>query len=379
MPEISKQEWMQQEHQSEQAWIDFAYRSIPERYHHYIELISQRKRFGQTNEYLTVYIPYLNVNGRLAMATDEHRSKGWLLDVLPSTWEEITSFLIVKITVKSSALGQGSGSARVNLEATSGAEKSNPIETAETSALGRALKCLGYGLILEPLNESTTVNMIVRDDDIAEALLSNSETYRPSGNMVESSRPASESEIEELTNTLLHIGIKEEYIRPLIEFKYPNGITYNDVQKTMEMNADNLVHKTWFAPYVKLVREQHGVESGALVAFTEHTFGQSSPLNLSHLQQLELIDWIMEFNSDPIDWDGLIDEIYKNCDDYLKGDITWWLLKVFSNKKFDKDNLPDITELPNEAYSMVKSMSIDDIKKDLDAVVGSGASEKEAP
>lgn len=140
-----------------------AKKQIPAEYHEFIVLLPQNVKIGNKVEidqhaqglgmwatekgtYVPVSYPYMAVNGRVKMARDDHRKHEKLMHFHEPVISENGSFL--KITIESDMLGKATGSSIIRTgDKASGAEKDNPLEVAETSAIGRALGFLGYGLI----------------------------------------------------------------------------------------------------------------------------------------------------------------------------------------------------------------------------------------
>lgn len=115
----------------------------------FLTFLSQRKRVGGTKDhpvYATIRLPYLGVDGRLQMAHDEHRAHGELLTIHTEFVREPDSGqLLCRALVTSPLRGTATAHARVFVHG-SGVDASNPCENGETSAVGRALGFLGYGL-----------------------------------------------------------------------------------------------------------------------------------------------------------------------------------------------------------------------------------------
>ncbi len=91
---------------------------------------------------------YMAVDGKLAMANADHRNQGKRLDfgepkVLCDTPEQIT----LLITAISEIYGARHGIATSRKKDGTRAEREFPWEVAETSAIGRALAAMGYGLL----------------------------------------------------------------------------------------------------------------------------------------------------------------------------------------------------------------------------------------
>jgi hypothetical protein len=96
--------------------------------------------------YAAIRLPYLTVDGRLRVAHDEHRAHGAQLVIQTDfETEPVTGHLLCRAVVTSSLLGTAQAHARAFLDGR-GVNATNPVENAETSAVGRALGFLGYGL-----------------------------------------------------------------------------------------------------------------------------------------------------------------------------------------------------------------------------------------
>lgn len=122
--------------------------SVPERYRHYITLLEQDKRVGGSKQnplFAKIKTAYMQVDGRVRMFVDEHRERGAKFDI------EVSHHLagdnpFTMVQVVSELFGKTQATAKVGFGG-NGADKTNPIENAETSALGRALGFMGYGLL----------------------------------------------------------------------------------------------------------------------------------------------------------------------------------------------------------------------------------------
>ena len=120
----------------------------PAAYQSFITLIEQRRKVGGTRQapiFATIRQPYLSVDGRVKWARDEHRRADKRFDVQTAfVVEPISGQLLACATVTSEIYGTAVAHARVFLGG-DGVNESNPLETGETSALGRALGMWGFG------------------------------------------------------------------------------------------------------------------------------------------------------------------------------------------------------------------------------------------
>jgi hypothetical protein len=125
-----------------------AVEQTPTEYHSFITLIEQRRRVGGSRQapiVATLRQPYLSVDGRVKWARDEHRRAGARFDIHTEFIVEPTSGqLLARATLKGGLYGTVVAHARVFLGG-EGVNESNPLETGETSAIGRALGMWGFG------------------------------------------------------------------------------------------------------------------------------------------------------------------------------------------------------------------------------------------
>ena len=126
-----------------------ALQNTPAAYRNFIVPIGQWKKVAESGEReIKAYIelPYMSVDGRVCMAMDEHLREQKKLAVGPALFinDEVSGQKLCQVTVKSEIRGEATGHARLNIGG-GGADRSNPVENAETSAIGRALGFLGYG------------------------------------------------------------------------------------------------------------------------------------------------------------------------------------------------------------------------------------------
>jgi len=119
------------------------------KYRSFIVPIGQWKKVGESGDReIKVYVelPYMAVDGRVLMAIDEHMAQGRKLVIQPAEFkdDQVSGHKLCQITVKAELRGEATATARLFIGG-GGANRDNPVETAETSAIGRALGFLGYG------------------------------------------------------------------------------------------------------------------------------------------------------------------------------------------------------------------------------------------
>ena len=112
----------------------------------YIVVLESKRKVD--DEWQTTEHAYMAVDGKLAMANEDHRKQSKRLDfgepkILLDNQEQLT----LQVTVTSEVYGTRHGIATSRRKGGANAEREFPWEVAETSAIGRALAAMGYGLI----------------------------------------------------------------------------------------------------------------------------------------------------------------------------------------------------------------------------------------
>lgn len=111
----------------------------------YVVPLHQRKKVD--DEWVTVQVPYMAVDGKLAMANEDHRRQAKRLDfAAPQVLNDNAEQLTLLVTITSEVYGTRHGIATSRRVGGTEAEREFPWEVAETSAIGRALSAMGYGL-----------------------------------------------------------------------------------------------------------------------------------------------------------------------------------------------------------------------------------------
>lgn len=110
-------------------------------------------------KYVTSTTLYTQVAGRLALLNDTAARNGWAVDIYPEAtvptgvpgylrMDDVLLFRVyVEIAANGRSLGRKFGTASGKATGGNNAEGTNPYETVETSALGRALAQWGFGIL----------------------------------------------------------------------------------------------------------------------------------------------------------------------------------------------------------------------------------------
>lgn len=136
---------------------------IPKEYHDFLIMLPQKVKVDESEYKVTIEAdnlgmfsskygtfvpiekPYMTVDGRVAMARAEHAKAGKKLFIQEPHFQSLGDRLIVSVTVESEIHGTSTGTIEVGESGP--VDKSNPFANAQTSAIGRALGFMGYGLV----------------------------------------------------------------------------------------------------------------------------------------------------------------------------------------------------------------------------------------
>lgn len=112
----------------------------------YIVVLESRRKMD--DEWQSVEHAYMAVDGKLAMANEDHRQQSKRLDFAePKILLDNAEQLTLQVTITSEVYGARHGIATSRKKGGTTAEREFPWEVAETSAIGRALAAMGYGLL----------------------------------------------------------------------------------------------------------------------------------------------------------------------------------------------------------------------------------------
>ena len=134
---------------------------VPKRYHTWLRILTQwkneKERNGDPDHWVKYFCPYFTTEGLLRQAWDDARrvggADGRKLVRIVTAWHVEGQYLVWSAEVET-PLGLATGHATANLgDGAKGVDAKNPFENGETSAIGRALRHLGYGFGFETNDE----------------------------------------------------------------------------------------------------------------------------------------------------------------------------------------------------------------------------------
>ncbi len=143
--------------------LAFAEPLVPKRYHTWLRVLPQWKneKLPNTNRdnWVQYFCPYFTTEGLLRQAWDDARrvggAEGRKLVRIVTAWRVEGKYLVWSAEVET-PFGLATGHATANLgDNARGVDAKNPFENGETSAIGRALRHLGYGFGFETDDEAS--------------------------------------------------------------------------------------------------------------------------------------------------------------------------------------------------------------------------------
>lgn len=123
-----------------QATCKAAREATPEHLRSFIMDLPQSKKLG--SEYISIEVPYMTVDGRVSWAHIEAQEKGEKV-VIKTELCNLGDIPMIMATV-TTPRGTATGHSPIRVGGKN-VDATNPVENAETSAVGRALGFLGYG------------------------------------------------------------------------------------------------------------------------------------------------------------------------------------------------------------------------------------------
>lgn len=365
-----------------EAACQAAITSTPMSYWPFIIFLTQRKRVGGTRQqpiYATIRTPYMGVDGRVRMAMDEHREVGASLTIT-SHFEEVFGKQMCKCTVMSALHGTRTGWAQVNIGG-SGVDETNPLENAETSAIGRALGFMGYGLFgtgVTSIDEIMSQDM-TQDTPIPSARPSPDGigvSASQSSDRPEAIEPASDKQLGFLYSLMKNVGIEEGNKRAYIGFMYPQGMGKRACSEAIETLKDRgEMPGGWQTHYFNFLVRHQGIDRQRIVDKMMAICRHSEPEKLT-TSDFVLVTQALKTNAtdapapvlDETDdlplqspvpaqsFGAWLDAISKDCRVELKVVEAWVI---------EKYGPIDSAKKQNEIYEQVRAMDLGAIKNEL--------------
>lgn len=200
-----------------------AVEATPAAYRSFLTFIPQHKRVAGTRfkpAFAPIRLPYMGVDGRVKMAQDEHREQGASLVIQTQfETEPASAQLVCRAVVTSSLLGTATAHARVFLNGV-GVDATNPLENAETSAVGRALGFLGYGLYGTGIASAEEVLLAVAEREAQTATEPSAADETTASNppaIASEGPPPSERQLAFVRNLLQQVGTPEADIETRVD------------------------------------------------------------------------------------------------------------------------------------------------------------------
>lgn len=274
----------------------------------YLVFIKQNKRVGGTRKdpiYASITLPYMKVDGRIKEAQIEHKIAGEKLSIRTEFLTLENNVILCQATVTSTMHGETVGTAQVNFGGV-GVDANSPTENAETSAWGRALGAMGYGLLGTGM---ASADEIIAAMEMGETPARPPKPTRPVPNMSEAKREeepddipdtprgggkmASDKQRHYLVTLLEGAGVVLGHGEELLKAAFPRGLTMDTASKHIsDIKEMDTIPPIIFAAYVKMLREKVGLQREAVELYLTTSLEAESITSLSSEQQRSLIGWI---------------------------------------------------------------------------------------
>lgn len=350
--------------------------STPEAYRQFVIFISQNKRVAGTKSnpiFANIRSPYMAVDGRVKMALDEHREQGASLSI-KTTFEEILGVPVCRCEATSDMHGSRTATAKVFFDGI-GADSTNPLENAETSAVGRALGFMGYGLY---------GNGIASAEEVLGAMdeQSSNRVQESSNTPISPTNPtASNKQLGFLYSLLTDAGIQEGNKRAFINHIYPEGIGKANCSNVIEvMKNEKRLPDGWQSKYIGFLVQSHGLDRIKIAGDMDVTYGHHNPDKLSQEDFEDLVAKVGEMN-EPDDIPDTPSDVYTPGENYNVSDIVAFAKEVgdhckvssgtvaaWALGKFPSLEINSMSRLPKSAYDTLRAMDMDAIEKEVKAV-----------
>lgn len=290
-----------------------AFDDTEKRYWKYLQLLPQNKRVGGSDAapwYAPIKLPYIKVDGRVRMAQDEHREKGEKLEI-QTGYSEIAGISHFYAHIESGIYGSTTAHARVFIDGR-GVDKTNPVENAETSAVGRALGFFGYGLLGSGVASAEEVlgAMTEREAPKPEPRRNTEEPaqegdWNAPGNFRDQAtdranravRQMSDKQANYLYSLLENLGVEGIDASELVKVTFPQGLTSGMASSEInELKEVKALPRHWVNAYVKMLLEKPGQGStmNDVTEYITERYGEHLPSSLKGEEQKELFGWLSE-------------------------------------------------------------------------------------
>ena len=298
-----------------------AIETTPPEYRPYLVMIKQNKRVGGTRQnpiFAPIQLPYMKVDGRIKQAQDEHKVAGEKIN-MRTEFLTLEGFAICQTTITSTMHGETQGSAQIHFGGT-GVDATSALENAETSAWGRALGAMGYGLIGTGLasadevlaaiehGERTTVqpergerSSRERNADLAKRMRDNAPDDIPDTSHTRQDRPASEKQRNYLITLLEGNGVAMGDAEDLLKTAIPKGLTSPVASKWIEdIREMQMIPNPLFGSYVNMLMKKQGLQKEAVDLYLTTYLEKSDIYDLDAKQRAQLIGWITMAHEDEL-------------------------------------------------------------------------------
>jgi len=329
-----------------EAKIKLAYDTTPPEYHGFIAVIKGN--------------PYMKVDGRVAMARDEHRELGKRLDIMKPVFDTVFDIPTCQVTVYSELFGMATGTSKVFIGGR-GVDQTNPLENAETSAVGRALGFMGYGLLGGGIASAEEVEQAIKEQGpakkstkVAEADAYDLENKGRAVKVVDIPVGASDAQLQFLRALLSQNGTLKGDSLPVIHAVYAHeplskARVSADIEELRE--ADKLPPK-YLAAYLKILCERGKVSRDGVKDYCEKQLNGVKIKGLSRQEQDQLIAWLTTKEKDRDGFNLMVENVAMMTGVDTKT-VSDWIKHVF----------PTMTD--EEIITRVNEMGDYDIRQDI--------------
>lgn len=183
---------------------------------------------------------------------------------------------------------------------------------------------------------------------------------------------ASEKQVSFLLGLLKKVGVRDGDKRELIELAYPDGMPKAQAHDAIEGLQEGVgMPIPMKRAYVRMLVQKLGLDRQAVANHMDDNYGHHNPANLSETDYGQLVDYLytkVNKNVTPSEPDDIYlpGELDKNpslqdwvkltVDTCMEGKFTDIQFKSWVLNHFSKEDINDISKLPPECYSELKSM-----------------------